>query len=190
MHYKLIFMTLWFFIASVQPSAAKDLDDGSIRALFDQYAAVINSRDPKKIKQFLTYYADPDAKFYQNKIIINAATKKQEENMSKMDRDQYIKYITHIAADPIAYSFVLELHEIQINPDKLSATVSMHINELAIVSSNQPATTPAPGQNSISPAQKQKLKTVVSTNCNFALAMAGTNPVLTSGNCIEKLIYG
>lgn len=173
-------VVLCFTIVAVSPCVARVLDQQSINGLFDQYASVINSRSPDKIKTFLTYYVDPEANFYINKIKINAKTQKEENISSKLNRDEYIKYITHVATDPIAYSFVLELISTQIAPDNLTATVAMHIDEMAVVSQ----------KDIVNVNEKHKIKAVVSTNCNFAIATVGTNPVFTSANCIEKVVFG
>lgn len=177
---RFVAIVLYFLSIAASPCMAKVLDQQSINALFDQYSAVINSRDSDKIKKFLTYYADPTATFYINKITVNAKTRKEEASSSKLNREEYIKYITHIASDPIIYSFVLTLASIEIGADKLNATVSMHINEMAVVSQNKPDAAD----------EKRKIKAIVSTNCNFTVAAAGANPVFTSANCIEKLVFG
>jgi hypothetical protein len=167
-------------------SNAKGLNEVAIKNLFVQFSSVINSRDPYTIRKFLAYYTDDAAQFFYKRMLKNAVTGAEEEEVTKMDKEAYTNYIIHIASDPIAYSFILNVNSIEIADNKLTAIVSMHINEMALVSEGQgPIESNSPSQ-----ASSRNIKAVVSTNCNFALAMAGSNPVLTSGNCIEKLVFG
>lgn len=176
----IVIILITSLLLSVNNLASASADAGDTKALLLQMSSVINSRNPKKIAAFFNYYTSDTAKFTKQSSVLDPSdhTIIRRQETITLNKEEYIRYLTHIATEPEQYAFWLDQEGFSMSVDDEYAVVNAVIREVEIVDSTKTKR----------PKDKIYVKLVVSTNCNLSFNIQSSPPILAGANCIEKII--
>ncbi|MFI4983754.1 MAG: hypothetical protein ACHP6I_00980 [Rickettsiales bacterium] len=173
---KLLLILVFVFIASPVYAAKVTSDD--VAQLITRMQTIMNRRDAESFQTFFGYYADSEARFLKTSYLVDANDPKTilaQESLN-MDRKQYIAYLDTILNPPSKYVYQATINSIAMDDSKSQALISYSTQEYAT--------------NSLFDDSHHRIGEEVSlihANCNMIASYSGSDVVILSINCSEKI---
>lgn len=161
------------FVSSL--GCAAGFDQAGVTKLFTQMTNVVNSRNPKTINSFFSYYMASDAVVHKKSILVTPDDLENPQSIKDVQytRDQYISFLQASANTKADYSINYNVDSFHILPDNYIAYAAVSIIETFIVRKND---------------SSLMEKNIVTTNCNYTMIEGANSSKIAGANCIEKII--
>jgi hypothetical protein len=160
-------------------SAAEILSQESVKNLFLRFQTVLNSNDKKDKELFFKYFSDSSAKIILANYILDPEDSNKElasENLT-LSTAEFAKYLDLIRSKNYLHIYKVELGEVIIDSKSDTGAAAIAIAEFGLrkqVASNG--------------VRINDMTILAATNCNVTLADNTNDVVITSMNCIGKII--
>lgn len=161
-------------------NAAEVLTEESTKNLILRFQTALNSYDQRDRDLFFRYYVDNAANIIvENRILDpnNPSVELSSESVT-MNPTEYARYIELIRKPNYKHLYRIESSEVIVEPKSKTGVVAINIQEYALRKQEDKATG----------AQINDMTILASTNCNVNVADNTNDVVITSMNCIGKII--
>lgn len=177
-----IFFVLLFITYIGQSSnvkAADILTEESVKNLLLRFETVLNSNDKKDKELFFKYFADTSAKIILANYILDPEDSNKElasESLT-LSTAEFVKYIDLIRSKDYIHIYKVDIGGIIIDPKYKTGAAAIAIAEFGLRK-----------QLAENGARIHDMTILAATNCNVTLADNTNDVIITSMNCIGKII--
>lgn len=173
------FSLLTYVSTGSHVNAADVLSQESVKNLFLRFETVLNSNDKKDKELFFKYFSDSSAKIILANYILDPEDSSKElasENLT-LSTSEFIRYIDLIRSKDYIHIYKVELGQVIIDAKSKTGATAISIAEFGLRKQQAP-----------SGARIHDMTILAATNCNVTLADNTNEVIITSMNCIGKII--
>lgn len=166
-------------LISSPAKAAEILTEEAVKNLFLRFQTVLNSTDKNDKDLFFKYFADSSAKIILANYILDPEDTSKElasENITLSTAD-FSKYLDLIKKKNYVHIYKIDVGGIIIDPKYKTGAAAIAIAEFGLRR-----------QEAANGARINDMTILAATNCNVTLADNTNDVIITSMNCIGKII--